>query len=145
LYKVLSDFTGYMGVMSHMGSPLARSKDDFMPILKEFEGRGLAYFEPRFMRSETLKWKADDMPYFKGQFDVLRGQSVESIKAILKTVSYVLGKKNAVVITVQADAVSLDTVEKWVSTELPKSVTIVPLSVQIEAQDGVHHEVKKDE
>ncbi len=141
LHQILSSLTGYMGVMPYMGSRFGRVKGDFIPILKEIDERGLAYFEPRFMRSETSKWKPNNLPYLKGEFDILRGQSVKNIKAILKTIGYVLGKKkNAVVLTVQADAVSLRVIKKWMETELPKSVILVPLSVQIMEQKCVHYE-----
>lgn len=127
----LGQFTGYIGVTPYMGNRFARVKRDFEPLLKEVERRGLAYFEPRLIRSKALQIKPEKMLWTKSQYDIERGLSVTKIRDILKRAEKVLAKKQPVIMTIQADAVSLKEIKKWLPSILKKEVILTPLSSMI--------------
>lgn len=127
----LSPFKDYMGVMAFMGNRLARSEVDFSPLLVDFQKRGLCYFEPRFLRSGTSMWRPQKLPYAKAQFDLPRRFSQSEIQKKLDQAYSVLEKGQNVIITVNADIVTLKALSKWLERGLPESVELVPLSLQM--------------
>tara|TARA_R110002095_G_scaffold207492_1_gene192521 strand:- start:2256 stop:3446 length:1191 start_codon:yes stop_codon:yes gene_type:complete len=126
--KSLGQFTGYIGVTPYMGSRFARVKRDFHPILTEVQRRGLLYFEPRLIRSKAFEIKPEKMLWAKAQYDIERGMSSAKIREILGRVGATLSKKKSVILTVQADGVSLKKIKKWLSSILKKDVVLTPLS-----------------
>ena len=132
LERHLSQFTGYIGVTPYMGNRFSRVKKDFQPILKEIKRRGLSYFEPRLVRSKAVQWKPAEMLYAKGNYDIVRGSSVQKIAEILARVKEDLENKRSVILTVQADRVSLQEVHKWLPKILDEDTVLVPLSAVTE-------------
>lgn len=47
---LLSQMTGYVGVINEMGSKLTASEDDMLPILQDLKGRGLMFLDSRSSR-----------------------------------------------------------------------------------------------
>ncbi len=132
LETLLSQFTGYLAVTPYMGNRFLRVKRDFPPILKEIERRGLGYFEPRSVRTKAFQWKPKEMLYAKGSYDVVRGYSVAQIHEVLERVQKDLSQKQSVILTVQADKVSLQEVQKWLPKVLNETVVLAPLSAVTE-------------
>lgn len=132
LERHLSQFTGYIAVTPYMGNRFSRVKRDFQPILKEIKRRGLGYFEPRLVRSKAVQWKPTDMPYAKGNYDITRGSSVATIRETLGRVKTDLTNKHSLILTVQADKVSLKEVQKWLPKVLNETISLAPLSAMTE-------------
>ena len=128
----LSQFTGYLAVTPYMGNRFSRVKRDFQPILKEVKRRGLGYFEPRLVRSKARQWKSDDLSYAKGHYDIVRGTSVAKIRKILAKVKAELAQKHSLILTVQADKISLREVQQWLPKVLSDTVVLAPLSAVTE-------------
>jgi polysaccharide deacetylase 2 family uncharacterized protein YibQ len=127
----LSQFTGYMAVMPYGGDRFCRVKQDFQPILREVQRRGIGYFEPRVVRSMTMAWKPEKFIYAKGGYDIVRGASADQVKDQLASVEKDLAEKKSVILTVQADKVTLEMVQKWLPTVMKDDVVLAPLSAQM--------------
>jgi len=138
LFRVMSRFGGYVGVLNNMGARFTASGADFAPVMEELGARGLGYLDdgssnrslaPQLARANRVPFARVDM-----MLDV--NPSRGSILAQLQALEDKARRQGSAIGIVSALPVSIEVVTEWARSLEDKGIQIVPASALMGKSDG---------
>ena len=130
LYKVMSTFGGYAGIINNMGARFTASGADFGPMMEELGARGLGYVDDGSSNRSLAPQlaQANRVPF--GRVDMmLDGNPARA--AILENLAALEAKartQGAAIGIVTALPVSVQTIAEWARGLEAKGIQLVPVS-----------------
>lgn len=133
LEKLLSEATGYFGVINYQGAKLAASEEASAPILGALSRRGLALIEDGSLpRSVFGKIAADqNLRFSNDAHPVDLQRDFESINNQLAELETQAVENGAALGTAYAYPVTIDTVREWAGLLAQKGILLAPASTHI--------------
>ena len=133
---ILSQMTGYIGVMTALGSKFNKSDEHLRSFLGEIKKRGLLFFQG-VVSSDSLAPKLAKeigLPNVTTNvvIDVIPTKS--QIDAKIDELEKMLSKKNAVVAIAEGYPTSIERIATWTSNLESKKFVLAPLSAIIHKQ-----------
>ncbi len=136
LKSSLARFTGYVGVINHMGSRFTASTDSIRPILSELNRRGLMFIDSRSSQYSVAASmsRAIGMPTAinnRNLDETLSATEIESqlteLEKRAKAQGAALGRARPYPVTIRA-------INKWKETLADKGIILVPVSAIADLQ-----------
>lgn len=133
---MMGRFSGYVGVMSHMGSRFTSSTKASRPVIKELKARGLAYVDNGSAERSAAVTLADEIgvPQAQAVLRVDLELSAGAIDAQLIEAEEIAKKTGAVLIVGFAYPVTIQRVSNWIVTLKGRGISAVPVTALIKAQ-----------
>ena len=137
LLWVLGRFSGYIGVMNFMGDKFLTSSEAVLPVFRELNRRGLAYFENGHgLRSESAKIsKQIGLRYAEAHLKIDTEISSKKIKKNLERLESLALKNGYAVGVASGLPLTMKLLAQWAKTLEKKKIILVPVSVAIRAYD----------
>ena len=130
LFRVMSKFGGYAGVINNMGARFTASAADFAPMMEELGARGLAYIDDGSSNRSLAPQltSANRVPFAKADVvldaNPARGpilSQLEALEAKARSQGHAVGLAAAL-------PVSVKTIAEWAAGAEDKGFLIVPVS-----------------
>jgi polysaccharide deacetylase 2 family uncharacterized protein YibQ len=138
LFKVMSRFGGYVGLINNMGARFTASSADFGPLMEELGARGLGYLDdgssnrslaPQLARANRVPFSRADLML---DAKPARGAILDQLAALEAS-----AKANGSAIgVISALPVSVDTLSEWAAALDDKGIALVPVSVLMKDDHG---------
>lgn len=130
LHGVLSSFSGYVGVVSLMGSKFSKAEGQLKPILMELKKRGLMFVDGgAIARSAAPQIAAEiDLPRAKSNLTLDDPPSPDNISKQLTQLETLLDDNATVIATIRAYPSSIGKLAEWAGTLRQKQLALVPVS-----------------
>lgn len=130
LYRVMSKFGGYAGVINNMGARFTASAADFAPMMEELGARGLGYLDDGSSNRSLAPQltSANRVPFARASLMLdtnparapILGQ-LENLEAQAREQGFAVGLATAL-------PVSVKTIAEWAATAEDKGLVLVPVS-----------------
>ena len=135
---IMSRFTGFVGIMGHMGSRFTGSAKAVRPILEELKARGLAYVDNATAPKSAAIIVADEigLPRTVVTLRVDTDLSAGAIDARLAEAEAIAKRDGSAVILGFPYPVTVDRIAAWITELNERNIAAVPLTVLIEAGAG---------
>ncbi|MDA0787223.1 MAG: divergent polysaccharide deacetylase family protein, partial [Proteobacteria bacterium] len=133
----LSQVTGYVGVVNHMGSRFTTSREATQPILAEIKARGLLYVDARSSARSIATVMASQMQVpraINDRFLDSREVSRVTIDARLIELERIAKDAGVSIAIGQAFPVTIERVREWAQTLDSKGLALVPVSAVVNTQ-----------
>lgn len=130
LYKVMSSFGGYAGVINNMGARFTASGADFGPVMEELGARGLAYLDdgssnrslaPQLAQSNRVPFGRVDMMLDGNPARAPILENLARLEAKARAQGYAIGIATALPVSVQ-------TIAEWARELEARGLLLVPAS-----------------
>lgn len=130
LYRVMSKFGGYAGVINNMGARFTASAADFAPVMEELGARGLAYIDdgssnrtlaPQLSSANRVPFARADMVLDTNPARAPILSQLEALEARARQQGFAIGIAAAL-------PVSVKTIAEWAAGAEDKGFLIVPAS-----------------
>lgn len=127
---LLSQVTGYVGVVNEMGSKFTASEPDIMPILEDLNGRGLMFLDARSTRFSVAAKLARRiaMPRALNNLYIDHVISSAEIARNLATLENTARTYGAALGVAQARPLTIDQIEKWAKDLKSRGIELVPIT-----------------
>ena len=129
LKEMMSRFSGYVGVLTIMGSKFNSASGQLRPILREIKNRGLMFVDGGTSRSEAPGIAAEiDLP--KAISNVLLDEPPlrESLDRKLKQLETIIKQESTAIGTAHAYPSTIDRLLIWTRSLQQRKLTLVPVS-----------------
>ncbi len=136
LEYILSRATGYVGVMTVMGSKFNTSEEHLRTFLGEIKGRGLMFIEGTLDSNSLAPKIATEIGLPRALTDIIV-DSIPTKVAIddqLVELESILSKQPAAVVIAEAYPASIERLAAWCATLESKNLVLAPLSVLADKQ-----------
>lgn len=136
LYRVMSRFEGYIGVMNNMGARFTSSGADLAPIMEELGARGLGYIDDGSSNRSLAEQfaTANRVPFAKVGMTLDATPSRSAILAGLDQLVTAARSNGEAIGLVSALPVSIETITEWSAGLADQNIEIVPVSALMSAQ-----------
>lgn len=133
LRATMGRMTNYPVVMNYLGASFSARDDALRPMLREMNGRGLAYFDDGSVQASTAVDIAKDlrMPHASGNLVIERSSDPARIRAQLEAVELLARNRGFAIVTASAFPETIDAVTEWAEAAGKRGILIVPLSTLI--------------
>lgn len=133
---VMSRFTGYVGVINHMGSKFTRSPKHLRPVMNELKRRGLLYLDSRSGANSLGADVATEVgvPRSINNRFVDQVASRDAIDRRLIQVENLAVKDGTAVGVGHTFPVTLERLTTWIAALEDKSIVLVPVSATVNRQ-----------
>lgn len=130
LYKVMSSFGGYAGIINNMGARFTASGADFGPMMEELGARGLAYLDdgssnrslaPQLAQANRVPFSRVDIMLDGNPARAPILESLSQLETRARTQGYAIGIASALPVSVQ-------TIAEWARGLEEKGILLVPAS-----------------
>lgn len=130
LYKVMSTFGGYAGIVNNMGARFTASGADFGPMMEELGTRGLAFLDdgssnrslaPQLAQANRVPFARADMMLDANPARAPILESLARLEAKARVQGYAIGVATALPVSVQ-------TIAEWARGLEDKGLLLVPAS-----------------
>ncbi|HEY0920827.1 MAG TPA: divergent polysaccharide deacetylase family protein [Devosia sp.] len=130
LYKVMSVFGGYAGIVNHMGARFTASGTDFGPMMEELGARGLAYLDdgssnrslaPQLAQANRVPFARADMMLDGNPARAPILESLARLEAKARAEGHAIGIATALPVSVQ-------TIAEWARDLEARGILLVPAS-----------------
>ena len=130
LYSILSSFSGYVGVVSTMGSKFSEAEGQLKPILAELKKRGLMFVDGgAIARSVAPRIAVEiDLPRAKINLTIDAPPSPKNISKKLRQLEKLTKANTTAIATIRAYPSSIEKVAEWIGTLGEKQLALVPVS-----------------
>jgi polysaccharide deacetylase 2 family uncharacterized protein YibQ len=138
LFKVMSRFGGYAGLLNNMGARFTASGADFGPMMEELGARGLGYLDDGSSNRSLAPQlaRANRVPFARVDAMVDANPSRTAILAQLQALEDKARRNGSAIGIVSALPVSIEVVTEWARTLEDKGIVIVPASALMGTTDG---------
>jgi uncharacterized protein len=138
LFKVMSKFGGYVGVLNNMGARFTASGADFGPIMEELGARGLGYLDDGSSNRSLAPQlaQANRVPFARVTTTVDANPSRAPILARLQELEEQARTAGSAIGIVSALPVSIEVITEWARGLEDKGIDIVPASALMGKTDG---------
>lgn len=133
----LSQVSGYVGVVNHMGSRFTTSREAMQPILAELKARGLLFVDARSAARSVATVLASEMEVpraINDRFLDNREVSRATVDARLAEVEQIARSAGISIAIGQAFPVTLERIRAWAATLEGKGIALVPISAVVDRQ-----------
>ncbi len=133
LEKLLSQATGYFGVVNYQGAKLAASEEASRPILSALSKRGLALIEDGSLPRSVFGKIATDqnLRFSNAAHPVDLKRDFESINTQLAELETLALENGAALGTAYAYPVTIDTAREWTGLLAQKGILLAPASTHL--------------
>jgi len=130
LHGVLSSFSGYVGVVSSMGSKFSKAEGQLKPILSELKKRGLMFVDGgAIARSVAPRIAAEiDLPRAKSNLTLDETPLPGNISRKLQQLEKMIKENATAIATIRAYPASIHSLVAWTQTLSEKQLALVPVS-----------------
>ena len=130
LYRVMSKFGGYAGVINNMGARFTASAADFSPMMEELGARGLAYVDDGSSNRSLAPQlsAASRVPFARADMLLDTNPARAPILGQLEALEALAVQQGQAVGLATALPVSVKTIAEWAATAADKGFLIVPVS-----------------
>lgn len=138
LFRVMSRFGGYVGVLNNMGARFTASGADFGPVMEELGARGLGYLDDGSSNRSLAPQlaQANRVPFARVDTMVDANPSRGQILAQLQALEDRATKNGSAIGIISALPVSIEVVTEWARGLEDKGIQIVPASALMGKTDG---------
>lgn len=138
LFRVMSRFGGYVGVLNNMGARFTASGADFAPVMEELGARGLGYLDDGSSNRSLAPQlaRANRVPFARVDTVLDVNPSRGSILAQLQALEDKARQRGAAIGIISALPVSIEVVTEWARSLEDKGIQIVPASALMGKSDG---------
>ena len=127
---IMSRFSGYIGIVNHMGSRFTASDEHLQPIMATLHRRGLMYLESgldgRSVASDLAS--AIGMPSLASSHILDREASIPYIDAQLQALEATARKKGIAIAIASPYPVTIERLSQWSRTLPTKGIELAPIS-----------------
>jgi hypothetical protein len=130
LFKVMSRFSGYAGIINNMGARFTASGADFGPMMEELGARGLGYLDDGSSNRSLAPQlaRANRVPFARVAVPVDLNPSRTAIEKALADLERKAGASGAAIGIVSALPVSIEAVSEWAAALGDRGFDLVPAS-----------------
>ena len=130
LYSILSSFSGYVGVVSTMGSKFSEAEGQLKPILAELKKRGLMFVDGGANARSVAPRIANeiDLPRAKNNLTLDDPPSPDNISKKLRQLEKLIRNNTTAIATIRAYPSSIEKLVEWTKTLGGKGLALVPVS-----------------
>jgi polysaccharide deacetylase 2 family uncharacterized protein YibQ len=132
---LMSRFTGYIGVVNHLGGKFTADAKEISPILAEIAARGLGYLDdgasPRSVAPDVAATLA--MPAARADLVIDADPTSEAIEAALTRLLDRARERGSAIGVASASPMSVERLARWANGLESKGVALVPLSALMSA------------
>jgi len=129
LKEMMSRFSGYVGVLTIMGSKLNSASGQLRPILQEIKDRGLMFVDGGTSRSEAPGIAAEiDLPKAISNVMLDEPPLRESLDRKLKQLETIIKQESTAIGTAHAYPSTIDRLLIWTRSLQQRKLTLVPVS-----------------
>lgn len=134
---IMSRFTGYVGIMGHMGSRFTGSARAVRPILAEMEARGLVYVDNATAAKSAAVTVANEigLPNAVVSLRVDTDLSAGAIDARLAEAEAIAKRDGSAIVLGFPYPVTVDRIAAWITGLNERGIAAVPLTVLIDAKE----------
>lgn len=138
LFRVMSRFGGYVGLLNNMGARFTASGADFGPVMEELGARGLGYLDDGSSNRSLAPQlaRANRVPFARVDTMVDTNPSRGQILAQLQALEDRAKKNGSAIGIISALPVSIEVVTEWARGLEDKGIQIVPASALMGKTDG---------
>jgi len=138
LFKVMSRFGGYVGLLNNMGARFTASGADFGPVMEELGARGLGYLDDGSSNRSLAPQlaQANRVPFARVDSVVDTNPARAPILAALQALEDKAKANGSAIGIVSALPVSIEVVTEWARGLSDKGIEIVPASALMGKTDG---------
>ncbi|MGV3491297.1 MAG: divergent polysaccharide deacetylase family protein [Devosia sp.] len=130
LFKVMSSFEGYAGIINNMGARFTASGADFGPVMEELGARGLGYLDDgssnRSLSPQLAR--ANRVPFARIAVPVDANPSRAAIDKALAELERQAQSGNGAIGIISALPVSIEAVSEWAAALSDRGIDLVPAS-----------------
>jgi polysaccharide deacetylase 2 family uncharacterized protein YibQ len=127
---LMSRFTGYIGVVNHLGGKFTADTRELTPVLREIAARGLGYLDdgasPRSVAPDVAAALA--MPSARADVVIDANPTPEAIEAALARLLDRARERGSAIGVASASPMSVELLARWTNGLESKGVALVPLS-----------------
>ena len=132
---LMSRFTGYIGVVNHLGGKFTADTKEISPILTEIAARGLGYLDdgasPRSVAPDVAATLA--MPSARADLIIDADPTPEAIEAALARLLDHARERGSAIGVASASPMSVERLARWANGLESRGVALVPLSALMSA------------
>jgi uncharacterized protein len=130
LHYVFSRLSGYVGVISVMGTKFMSLEEPLRPVLQDVQQRGLMFVEAKPTAKSKLRKISDEITLPRAFVDMVLDDvpSKTAITAKLADLEGIVRKKAVAVAITSPYPSSVETIASWAATLEGKNITLVPIS-----------------
>ncbi len=134
---MMSRFTGYVGIMGHMGSRFTGSAKAVRPILLEMEARGLVYVDNATAPKSAAVTVANEigLPNAVVSLRVDTELSAGAIDARLAEAEVIAKRDGSAIVLGFPYPVTIDRIAAWITGLNEREIAAVPLTVLIKTKE----------
>jgi polysaccharide deacetylase 2 family uncharacterized protein YibQ len=138
LFRVMSRFGGYVGLLNNMGARFTASGADFGPVMEELGARGLGYLDDGSSNRSLAPQlaRANRVPFARVDAVVDANPSRGPILAQLQALEERAKQKGSAIGIISALPVSIEVITEWARGLEDKGIQIVPASALMGKTDG---------
>ena len=138
LFRVMSRFSGYVGLLNNMGARFTASGADFGPVMEELGARGLGYLDDGSSNRSLAPQlaRANRVPFARVDAVADANPSRAPILAQLQALEDKARRNGSAIGIVSALPVSIEVVTEWARSLEDKGIRIVPASALMGKTDG---------
>jgi polysaccharide deacetylase 2 family uncharacterized protein YibQ len=132
LQWLMSRYTGYVGVTSHMGGKFQASAESIQPVFEELKQRGLLYIDSEGAQdSATAKVaSAIGLDYFVVNVQIDAGDAAQQLAKL----EQVAKQRGAAIGVVRAKPATAKQISDWAAKLEGKGIVLVPVSAAVRSQ-----------
>ena len=132
LQWLMSRYTGYVGVTSHMGAKFQASAESIQPVFEELKRRGLLYVDSEGAQdSATAKVAgAIGLDYFVVNVQIDAGDAAQQLAKL----EQVAKQRGAAIGVVRAKPATAKQIADWAAKLEGKGIVLVPVSAAVRSQ-----------
>lgn len=136
LNRVLSEGSGYIGVVNFLGSRFTSDEIAMLPVMEALSKRGLVYFDTLENATSVAPQTAQKLgsPFATADLIIDPTQSRANVLARMSQTELLAKTKKMVVVAIQPFPMLLDRVGAWTRDLADKGMVLVPLSGVIAAR-----------
>lgn len=130
LFKVMSRFSGYAGIVNHMGARFTASGSDFGPVMEELGARGLGYIDDGSSNRSLAPQlaSANRVPFARVDLPLDINPSRAAIDKALSELEARASKSGGAIGIISALPVSIAAVSEWAAALADRGYDLVPAS-----------------
>ncbi|MDP1732588.1 MAG: divergent polysaccharide deacetylase family protein [Devosia sp.] len=130
LFKVMSRFGGYVGLINNMGARFTASGTDFGPMMEELGARGLGYLDDGSSNRSLAPQlaQANRVPFNRADMMLDANPARAPILAALAELEAKARQQGAAIGIISALPISVQTIAEWARGLQEKGIVIVPAS-----------------
>ena len=131
LFKVMSSFSGYVGLINNMGARFTASGADFGPMMEELGARGLGYLDDGSSNRSLAPQlaRANRVPFNRVTSMIDANPARAPILAALSDLEKQARESGSAIGIVSALPVSVEAITEWAAGLAERGIAIVPASV----------------